>query len=228
MLTLVPFLVLGFTDMVYFPDSRRLQVRVFNFFILNLRHNTFLSFFPSFFPPSYFWTSGRRNWATNATCNGNWQVFPGKPVVRDSSRLKPLRRRAPVQAMMRKMFINNRKSYNPQSVQVPNMGPRLHPLYGICGVQFGFLCSCVYCDFEFLKFVFSTLLSRSCWQLTNSCLLRGLEGSLLWIDMLSFLLPIWYIFEVVCWVFSTLNMFLLACLSLFSSCQLILVLKSCV
>jgi len=86
------------------------------------------------------------------------------------------------------------------------MGPRLHPLYGIGGVQFcDFLCSCVYCDFEFLKFVFSTLQSRSCWQLTNSCLLRGFEGSLLWIDILSILLLIWYIFDVVCWVFSTLN-----------------------
>ena len=51
-------------------------------------------------------------------------------------------------------------------------------------------CSCVYCDFEFLKFVFSTLPSRSCWQLTNSCSLRGLEGSSLWIDILCFLLPI--------------------------------------
>jgi len=59
-----------------------------------------------------------------------------------------------------------------------------------------FSCSCVYCDFEFLKYVFSTIQSRSCWQLTNSCLLRGLEGLLLWIDILSFLLPIWYIFEV--------------------------------
>ena len=37
-------------------------------------------------------------------------------------------------------------------------------------------CSCVYCDFEFVKFVFSTLQSRSCWQLTNFCLLRGLKG----------------------------------------------------
>ena len=67
------------------------------------------------------------------------------------------------------------------------MGPRLHPLYGIGSVQFcDFSCSCVYCDFEFLKFVFSTLQSRSCWQLTNFCLLRGFEGSLLWIDILCF------------------------------------------
>jgi len=58
---------------------------------------------------------------------------------------------------------------------------------------------------NFFKFLFSTLQSRSCWQLTNSCLLRGFEGLLLWIDILSILLPIWCIFEVVCWVFSTLN-----------------------
>jgi len=32
------------------------------------------------------------------------------------------------------------------------MGPRLHPLYGIGGVQIcDFSCSCVYCDFEFFK-----------------------------------------------------------------------------
>jgi len=53
-----------------------------------------------------------------------------------------------------------------------------------------FSCSCVYCDFEFLKFVFSMLQSRSCFQLTNSCLLRGREGLLLWIGILSFLLLI--------------------------------------
>jgi len=73
--------------------------------------------------------------------------------------------------------------------------------------------------FRVLKFVFSTLQSRSCWQLTNSRLLGGLEGSLLWIDILSFLLPIWYIFEVVCWVFSTLNTFsfvFLSCLVVLS------------
>ena len=88
------------------------------------------------------------------------------------------------------------------------MGPRLHPLYGIGGVQFfDFSCSCVYCDFEFLKFVFSTLQSRNSFQLTNSCLLRGHEGSLLWIDILSFLLPIGIIFEVVCWVYSTIDVF---------------------
>ena len=46
----------------------------------------------------------------------------------------------------------------------------------------------------------STLKSRSCWQLTSSCLLRGHEGSLLWIDILSFFVTDWYIFEVVCWV----------------------------
>jgi len=77
------------------------------------------------------------------------------------------------------------------------------PYTGLAVFSFAiFSCSCVYYDFEFLKFVFSTLQSRSCWQLTNSCLLRGLEGSLPWIDILSFLLPIWYIFEVFvgCWV----------------------------
>jgi len=40
--------------------------------------------------------------------------------------------------------------------------------------------------FRIFKFVLSTLQSRSCWQLINSCLLRGLEGSLLWIDIPSF------------------------------------------
>jgi len=73
--------------------------------------------------------------------------------------------------------------------------------------------------FRFLKFMFSTLQSRSCFQLANSCLLRGHEGSLLRIDILSFFF--WftdcYIFEVVCWVFSTLNMFSFVILSLFSS-----------
>ena len=38
--------------------------------------------------------------------------------------------------MMCKMFINNGKSQNPPSLYVPNLGPRLHPLYGIGGVQF--------------------------------------------------------------------------------------------
>ena len=36
------------------------------------------------------------------------------------------------------------------------------PYMGLNGVQFcDWSCSCVYCDFEFLKFVFSTLRSRS-------------------------------------------------------------------
>ena len=38
----------------------------------------------------------------------------------------------------------------------------------------------------------------------------------------------WYIFEVGCWVLSTLNMFSFASLSLFCSCQSILVLISCI
>ena len=39
------------------------------------------------------------------------------------------------------------------------------PYMGLNGVQFcDCSCSCVYCDFEFLKFVFSTLRSRSCFK----------------------------------------------------------------
>ena len=48
----------------------------------------------------------------------------------------------------------------------------------------------MYTAISIFKVVFSTLQSRSCLQLTNSCLLRGHEGSLLWIDILSFLIPI--------------------------------------
>ena len=88
-------------------------------------------------------------------------------------------------------------------------------------------CSCVYCDFEILKSVFSTLQSRRCRQLTNSCLLRGLEGSMLWIDILCFCY--WFgIFSKRLLVLSTLNMFSFAFLSLFCNCLLILVMKSCI
>ena len=53
----------------------------------------------------------------------------------------------------------------PSHYRYLNLGPGLHPLYGIYGVQFcDYSCSCVYCDFEFLKFVFSTLQSRSCFK----------------------------------------------------------------
>jgi len=39
------------------------------------------------------------------------------------------------------------------------------PYMGLNGVRFcDCSCSCVYCDFEFLKFVFSTLRSRSCFK----------------------------------------------------------------
>jgi len=58
--------------------------------------------------------------------------------------------------------------------------------------------------FRFFKLVFSTLQSSSYCQLANSCLLRGYEGFLLRIDILSFFVTEWYIFEVICWVFSTL------------------------
>ena len=67
------------------------------------------------------------------------------------------------------------------------LSTRLHPLYGIGGVQFAISRVPVFSAISnFYRFVFSTLQSRSCWQLTNSCLLRGLEGSLLWIEILSF------------------------------------------
>jgi len=44
----------------------------------------------------------------------------------------------------------------------------------------------VYTVISIFKFVFSTLQSSSYCQLANSCLLRGYEGSLLWIDILLF------------------------------------------
>ena len=54
------------------------------------------------------------------------------------------------------------------------------PYVGLNGVQFcNCSCSYVYCDFEFMNFVFSTLQSRSCFQLTISFVLGGREGSLL-------------------------------------------------
>jgi len=63
--------------------------------------------------------------------------------------------------MMCKMFINNRKSSNLQSLLVPNLGPRLHPLYGIGGVQFAISRVPVYTAISIIKFVFSTLQSSS-------------------------------------------------------------------
>ena len=49
----------------------------------------------------------------------------------------------------------------------------------------------VYTAISIFKVVFSTLQSSSFCQLANSCLLRGYEGLLLRIDILSFfLLPI--------------------------------------
>jgi len=54
------------------------------------------------------------------------------------------------------------------------------PYVGLNGVRFcDCSCSCVYCDSEFVKFVFSTLRSRSCFQLTISFVIGGREGSLL-------------------------------------------------
>ena len=101
------------------------------------------------------------------------------------------------------------------------------PYTGLAVFSFAiFSCSCVYCDFEFLRFVFSTLQSRSCWQLTNSCLLRGLEGSSYGQASYVLVTDLVY-FRSVCWVLSTLNMLSFAFLSLFCNCLLILVLKSC-
>jgi len=45
---------------------------------------------------------------------------------------------------------------------------------------------------------------------------------------LIFFVTDWYIFEVVCWVFSTINMYSFAFFSLLCSCSLILVLISCI
>ena len=68
-----------------------------------------------------------------------------------------------------------------------SVGPRLHPLYGIGGVQIAIARVPVYTAIsKKFRFVFSTLQSRSCLQLTNSCLHRGHPGLLLWIDILSF------------------------------------------
>jgi len=56
------------------------------------------------------------------------------------------------------------------------------------GVQFcDCSCSCVYCDFEFLKFVFSTLRSRSCFINSTNYFLStwGAYGALLWISIPS-------------------------------------------
>ena len=47
-----------------------------------------------------------------------------------------LDQKSPVALLLCKMFINNRKSQNTRSLWVPILGPRLHPLYGIGGVQF--------------------------------------------------------------------------------------------
>ena len=89
------------------------------------------------------------------------------------------------------MFINNRKSKNHGHYRYLIWVLDYIPQMGLNGVQFcDCSCSCVYCDFEFLKFVFSTLRSRSCFQLTISFLLEGREGLLLLIDIISFLLPI--------------------------------------
>ena len=67
------------------------------------------------------------------------------------------------------------------------LGPRLHPLYGIGGVQFAIFRVPVYTAISnFWRSVFSTLQSRSCMQLAHSCLLRGHEGSFLRKDILSF------------------------------------------
>ena len=61
----------------------------------------------------------------------------------------------------------------------------------------------VYTAISIFKVVFSTLQSSSYCQLAHSCLLREYEGLLLRIDILSFFVTNWYIFEVICWVFST-------------------------
>ena len=64
------------------------------------------------------------------------------------------------------------------------------PYTGLAVFSLRFLVFLCILRFRFLKFVFSTLQSRSCFQLANSCLLWGHEGSLLRIDILSYLLPI--------------------------------------
>ena len=127
------------------------------------------------------------------------------------------------------MFINNRKSQNSRSLYVPNLGPLLHPLDGIkwCSVLRLFVFLCI--DFKKIRFVFSTLQSGSCFQLTISFLLGVREGSLLWIDIISFLLPIgkflkWfgkYLYCIMC--ISCADFY-----SLFSFCSPILVLISCI
>jgi len=58
---------------------------------------------------------------------------------------------------------------------------------GLNGVQFcDCSCSCAYCDFEFLRFVFSTLRSRSCFQ--TGALLTGTKKSCIWILVLYVLI----------------------------------------
>jgi len=64
------------------------------------------------------------------------------------------------------------------------------PYTGLAVFGLRFLVFLCMLRFRFLKFVFSTLQSRSWFQLANSCLLRGYESSLIRIDILSFLLPI--------------------------------------
>jgi len=60
------------------------------------------------------------------------------------------------------------------------------PYIGLAVFSLRFLVFLCILRFRMFNFVFSTLQSRSCLQLTNSCLLRGREGSLLWIDILCF------------------------------------------
>ena len=80
------------------------------------------------------------------------------------------------------------------------LGPRLHTYMGLAVFSLRSLVFLCILRFRIFTVVFSTLKSRSCLQLSNCSLLRGHEGSLLRIDILSFWLPIWFIFEVVWWV----------------------------
>ena len=65
--------------------------------------------------------------------------------------------------MMKRCLLIIESPEPPGHYRYLKLGPRLHPLYGNGGVQFCDLSdSCVYCGFEFLRFVFSTLERNGC------------------------------------------------------------------
>jgi len=133
----------------------------------------FLSFFVFGRPKDSARLLGESCWQTNEgplvkkdlQKSKNSRSVSGRSVGAEGVVMKGANWRSPGTKWCGRCLLITKRPKAPIHYRYLNLGPRLHSLYGIGSVQFcDYSCSCVYCDFEFLKFVLSTLRSRSCFN----------------------------------------------------------------